>query len=147
MALVLDGRFSMEQMKETAAEIAKTLKQHSEVFRNVRLNLVDWRPGEKPICRVIPLPVLMMGNFVEQEEACEGTLYADELFEYLRLFQARSKLILIVTSGGVKIEDEERCRKALKPFLGRKFIWMSAEKEPVMEEFLQKERCHYSIFP
>lgn len=146
MALVLDGRLSKEEVKETAAEIAKTLKQHSEVFRNVRLNLVEWRPGEKPNCRVIALPVLMMGNFMEHEESCKGDLYADDLFRYLRLFQARSKLILIVTAGTVQMQDEEECRKALKPFLGRKCIWMAADQEPVMESFLQKERCHYSIF-
>ncbi len=143
MALVLDCRLSEEEIKETAAELAKTLKQHSEVFRNVRLNLVEWKTEEKLTGRVVPLPMLMMGSFLEDYEPCQGELYADELFAYLRLFQARSKLILIVTSGEVQMREEEVCRKSLKPFLGRKFIWMAAGQEPVMEVFLQKERCSY----
>ena len=143
MALVLDCRISEEEIKETAAELAKTLKQHSEVFRNVRLNLVEWKPDQKLSSRVVPLPMLMMGSFAENYEPCQGDIYADELFAYLRLFQARSKLILIVTSGEVKIHEEEVCRKSLKPFLGRKFIWMAAGQEPVMELFLESERCSY----
>ena len=150
MALVLDMRIPEAELKETAAELSKTLKQHSEVFRNVRLNLAEWRPGEKLTSRVVPMPMLQMGSFLEDGSSpARGdvpereALLADVLFGYLKLFQARSKLILIVTAGGVQIREEEACQKALKPFLGRKLIWMAGDPEPVMEPFLQKERCGY----
>lgn len=143
MALVLDCRLSGEEIKETAAEIARTLKQHSEVFRNVRLNLVEWKPQEKLTSRIVPVPMLMMGSFAEGYQPYSGELYADDLFAYLKLFQARSKLILTVTKGEVQIREQDVCRKALKPFLGRKLIWMALGSEPVLEPFLGAERCGY----
>ena len=143
MALVLDMRLSEAEIKETVAELAKTLKQHSEVFRNVRLNLVEWKPGGKPAGRVVPLPMLMMGSFPEAYAPADGGMDADGLFCYLKLFQARAKLILIVSAGNVQILEEEECIKSLKPFLGRKLIWMAGGQEPVMEGFLQRQRCHY----
>lgn len=146
MTLVLDMRLPEQNLKETAAELAKTLKQHSEVFRNVRLNLVEWKPGERLTSRVASLPVLMMGSFLESYEAQKGDVYADDLFAYLKLFQARSKLILIVTAGEVQIREEASCVSSLKPFLGRKLIWMTEGNEMYAEELLQKQRCHYLKF-
>lgn len=143
MALVLDMRLDEGKIKETSAEIARTLKQHSEVFRNVRLNLVEWKPGERLTSRVTSLPVMMMGSFLESHEVQNGDVYADDLFAYLKLFQARSKLILIVTAGGIQIREEGECMASLKPFLGRKLIWMMDGEEPYMESFLQKQRCNY----
>lgn len=143
MALVLDKRLPKEEAKELSAQIASAFKHQSEVFRNVRLNLVEWQPGEKPKNRVVPLPVLIMGSCFADYEECRGDLYADELFAWLRLFQARSKLILIVSGGEVRIKEKETCLRAMKPFLGRKLIWLTKGEEPVLEPFLLKERCNY----
>lgn len=141
MALVLDGRFSEEETRETAAEIARTLKQQSEVFRNVRLNLVEWKPGKKVTAVVTPMSLLMLGSFAEGYEPVQGVLYADDLLEYLKLFQARSKLILVASSGEVLLRDRDICSRALKPFLGRKMIWISGEYSLELEDFLKSERC------
>lgn len=140
MALVADGRLPLRRREESAAELARTLKQQSEVFRNVRLNLAEWRPGEKIRSRVIPLTKLIVGNFTEEYVPGTGDLAADGLFEYLRVFQARSKLIFVLSAGDVIIEDEGACRAALKPFLGRKLCWIGLGGEPMMKSFLEAER-------
>lgn len=146
MALVLDMRLSLPQREETAAELARALKQQSEVFRNVRLNLAEWRPGEKIRSRVLPLAKLIIGDFTEEYVPGTGDLAADGLFEYLRVFQARSKLIFVLSAGGVRTEDEGACRAALKPFLGRKLCWIGLGEEPAMKSFLEAERAGFLDF-
>ena len=42
MAIVIDHCLTKEQVKETVKEIVQTLKQTDQVFRNVRLNVIDW---------------------------------------------------------------------------------------------------------
>ncbi|MBS6397290.1 MAG: hypothetical protein KH452_09095 [Clostridiales bacterium] len=128
MALVVDCRFSPGELKEALAELVRTLKQQSETFRNVRLNLVLWKPGEKIQSRVVPMSMLAMGDLADEMEGAEGELYADDLLSYLKLFQARAKLILVLSAGKVQVQDEQACRKACKPFLERKMIWLSVEK-------------------
>ena len=140
MALVVDCRLSETEVKETSAELAKLLKQQSPVFRNVRLNLVEWRPDEKLKSRVTPMSLLMLGSFAEDYRRSTGDLSADDLFSYLKLFQARSKLILVLSAGDVKIRREALCRDACRPFLGRKLIWLAQGEEPVMNGFLRAER-------
>ena len=47
---------------------------------------------------------------------------ADELMRQLKLFYARSKLILIITDGNYKIVDEAKAQEYLNPFLKRKIL-------------------------
>jgi len=140
MALVLDCRLSKAEVKETAAELARLLKQESPVFRNVRLNLVEWRPDEKPKSCVVPMSLLMLEGFAKNYRKSKGDLFADDLFSYLKLFQARSKLILVLSAGNVEIRREALCHDACRPFLGRKLIWLAEGEEPAMREFLQADR-------
>lgn len=146
MALVLDGRLALLQREETAAELARMLKQQSEVFCNVRLNLTEWMPGKEIKSRVVPLPKLIMGDFTGEYVPGTKDLTADELFVYLKMFQARSKLIFVLSAGGVKTGDEQVCRAALKPFLGRKLCWIGLGEEPVMKDFLEAERVGFLDF-
>ncbi len=147
MALVLDCRIPKEELQSAVQEIAGALKQQSEVFRNVRLNLIDWEPGRKPESRTVPLPMLMLGRLEGDERICRGEPEAEELFRYLKLFQARSKLILVLSAGGVRLGDSGSCRTFLKPFLGRKLLWMAKGEEPEIGPFLQKERAAFLQFP
>ena len=47
MTLVIDCSLPREYVKQTAFDIAAALRSHSEVFRNVRLNLLYWKSNEQ----------------------------------------------------------------------------------------------------
>lgn len=46
----------------------------------------------------------------------------------LKKFYARSKLIIIFSEGKNKIEEKERFRESLKPFLEKKTVFISPKK-------------------
>lgn len=55
MTLVVDCNLPEKYVKEFVSDIAATLRMHSEVFRNVRLNLLMWKSDEEMTNRVIPI--------------------------------------------------------------------------------------------
>ena len=52
MALIIDCNMSKETAKTNVQAIVKALKSHSEVFRNVRLNVVWWKSDEEILTEV-----------------------------------------------------------------------------------------------
>ena len=62
MTLVIDCALSGEYVRQTAAEMAATLRAHSEVFRNVRLNLLYYKSEEEIENQVVPISFLQMGR-------------------------------------------------------------------------------------
>lgn len=126
MSIVADMAMDADARQMLLSEIARSLKQHSEVFRNVRLNVVRWNGDSDYKNEVVPLISLTMSSYYDNlKEVIGGRKHISYLMEYLKKFHARSKLILIVTDGEyVKDEDEEdstRLKEALLPFLGKKF--------------------------
>ena len=51
------------------------------------------------------------------------------LLEYLQKFQARSKLILFLTDGSYKIEDEDTVQEKMQPFLGKKLLVLTVKED------------------
>lgn len=151
MAMVFDLSLSAPVRREISMEIMKVLKSHSEVFRNVRVNIVTWSADTKPECRVVPMTLIMLGNTYGPEERTEletpenggqggtGENCADNagenaakprldiLMPYLKLFQARAKLILLLTDGRADTGDMEIIQNAMKPFLEKKLILITTE--------------------
>ena len=62
MTLVIDCELDKDYVTAMAADIAGTLRAHSEIFRNVRLNLLYWESDEKFENRVIPISFLQRIN-------------------------------------------------------------------------------------
>ena len=122
MALVMDHHVSAEQMKQNVSAILRCLKQQSEVFRNVRFNVVDWCDDARISTRVCPMLSAVTDSFYQDYEQIGETKRIELLYEYLKFYHARSKIVLIVTDGQYTIEDEKSGEMALKPFLGRKLI-------------------------
>ncbi len=132
MAIVADYHMEPEVLREDVRRVAEMLKRQDETFRNVRLNLIKWVSDDCIIKEVVPMPFLLMGRAFEDIAAATGkqepegagvnekTL--DELLRQLKLFYARSKVILIFTDGSYHIEDEKAVRSYLQPFLGRKLL-------------------------
>ncbi len=140
MALIVDCNLEKETAKTSIQTIVKALKSHSETFRNVRLNLIWWKTDEEIVTEVIPMPVLQMGTPFDQYERYSSTKRADKLFENLKLFQARSKLILLLSDGEFAVEDEEACMESLKPFLGRKMLLLLDENSEEIERLALRAR-------
>lgn len=128
MAIVADYSISCEKLTEESRQIASALKTQDEIFRNVRLNLIKWISDDQIIKEVSSLPKLQMGSAYEDYAACKKSRESaegkslDELFRQLKLFYARSKIILILTDGDYQTADEKKLQEYLNPFLKRKLI-------------------------
>ena len=55
MAVVLDHNVSRKTVCELVPQLFRSLKMHSEVFRNVRLNMVQWESDEVISGQVAPM--------------------------------------------------------------------------------------------
>lgn len=136
MTMVFDMALEPEIAKQLGKSIAGGLKKHSEVFRNVRLNMVQWQSDMAISNEVVPLMQLMMDSFYQKHSWGNGESerHLSALAEYLKLFHARSKVILLVTGNEFfekeDTEDYDRLKKALEPFLGKKLgiiLWKQGE--------------------
>ena len=140
MALIIDCNLEKETAKSSVQAIVKALKSHSETFRNVRLNVIWWKSDEEIVTEVTPMPVMQMGTPFENYERMAAQKRIDRLFENLKLFQARSKLILLLSDGEFGVESEDACMDSLKPFLGRKMLLLLDEISPEIEKMALKAR-------
>ncbi len=140
MALIVDCNLEAQKAKESVQAIVKALKSHSETFRNVRLNVIWWKSDEEIVTEVTPMTVLQMGTPFDSYEKMAAQKRIDVLFANLKLFQARSKLILLLSDGDFSIENEEGCMENLKPFLGRKMLLILDEIPEQIEKLALKAR-------
>ena len=128
MAIVADYHMPYEELNEISKKIANGLKHQNETFRNVRLNLIKWISDDRIIKELSSLPKLQMGSAYEdyaeneQQNMTEKTL--DELLRQLKLFYARSKVIIVLTDGSYLVEDESKVTEYLNPFLKRKILFV-----------------------
>ena len=131
LTFVLDKAMPGEWAQAATKDILSILKRHSEVFRNIRLNVVTW--GEKVTQDVIPTAQIVMGSYFDTWEEIEDKKRAgeEELYSFLRLFQARSKIVIVFSKDGLQQQNEAACKKLLQPFLGRKLINL-----PLCQKFL-----------
>ena len=134
MAIVADYGMSKEELSENVKQIADALKRQDETFRNVRLNLIKWVSDECIIKEVSSLTVLQMGRGLEDYDAYLETpgkeeKSVDELFRQLKLFYARSKVVLLLTERQHAILDESKVKEYLNPFLKRKLIILEKGNE------------------
>lgn len=154
MAIVVDREFDRETARGLCVDIITSCKKQSEVFRNVRLNMVLWGKNEIRT-ETVASAYVQMGTFFEEYESeidaeaakeQDGEKYEDggsviRVMEYLREFHARSKLIILLTPDREKmyrVSDTDRLRKALSPFLKQKLILMYPEEmESGLRLFMQ----------
>ena len=162
MAIVADYHIPKEELDAMASKLANGLKRQNETFRNVRLNLIKWVSDEQIVKEISALPALQMGRaFGDYDEltarvkmcaegssadapagGAPGEIYAnaekqpktlDELLRQLKLFYARSKLIIVLTDGSYRIEDEKKVWEHLNPFLRRKLLIVQPAEAPKMQ--------------
>ena len=162
MALVCDYHMSETELKRISAELIDCLKRHSEVFRNVRLNLIKWVDDSRIIKEVVPMAYVRMGKAFEDysalcgggvvkealstiglvevvEEVVSGPKTMQELTRQLKLFYARSKVIIVITDGSFTVGDRTKTKENLYPFLYRKMLLVQDEKIITGMEWMRNE--------
>lgn len=122
MTVVLDCSLSQEKMKEVVPHLLKTLKRHSDVFANVRLNMVRWLDDDSIKNQVMPMSMAMLNSYYEDYESKQVTKDYQKLMQNLKLFHARSKLIIVLTDEKYGVKNEEELKRIMQPFLYRKVM-------------------------
>lgn len=122
MAVVLDHSLSRECVQVVVPQLLRTLKIHSEVFRNVRLNMVEWIDDETIISQVSPMSMAGLSSYYEGYEQRKKEKDMLKLISYLKLFQARAKVIILVTDTACDIAAQEGIKTAMQPFLDKKLM-------------------------
>jgi len=123
MAMVVDCNLSGETVREVSKEIVSILKSHSEVFRNVRFHLIQWQSDSKIIKELSSMALILTGGAWESYEQAKEDKCMDELVRQLKLFYARSKLIILLTDREPTVNDEQTVKNNMQPFLRKKLIY------------------------
>lgn len=132
MAVVLDHNVSRETMQDLVPQLLKSLKIHSEIFRNVRLNLVQWEDDEVISNQVTPMSMAGMMSCYESYECRSRCKDLKKLMQYLKIFQARAKLIILITDGANEEGSTESLKTAMLPFLDKKLMQVVIGEELVI---------------
>lgn len=125
MTIVIDTTLQQEDFQEAVAGVVGALKRSNEIFRNVRLNLVMW--GKEISAKVEPMAMLMTGGAFTGYVCSPCKKCYEELFDYLKKFHARSKVILVFADKGNEIVDRQAAKEALSPFLKSKILIISEQ--------------------
>lgn len=144
MALVCDYRMPEEKLRERTKDVIGLLKQQGEVFGNVRFNLVKWAAGGGLRKETPPMAYAAIGQVFEDYRelngsAGEGYCSLDELTRQLKLYFARSKLVILLTDGEYDIVDEKKVRENMQPFLHKKLLVWERDKILYGTEYMMKE--------
>lgn len=125
MTFVIDTSLELESFTEAVAAVVRSLKRESEIFRNVRLDLVFW--GRETRMQVTSMAMLLTGGAYDGYKCDPHKKYYEELFAYLKKFHARSKVILVFADEQNEVFDREAAREALSPFLKNKLLLISEQ--------------------
>lgn len=129
MTVVISSRLDVVSLKENVKVVVDALKRSNEIFRNVRLNFVT--PKEEGFLNeVVPLVFLQTGKVFDSKIQFGETMITaplSEICSYLKLFHARSKLVLIFTDAVYEMGDKAILIEALNPFLKQKLLIIAEE--------------------
>lgn len=129
MTVVIDKNLDGETVKGLMPELIRTLKNHDEAFRNVRFHIVYWETDERPEDRVLPMLTAASESFYGCYEQKASKKSVCVLAQYLTLFHARSKLILLLTDGNFAGEGKEAVKNSMQPFLEKKLAAVFVKEE------------------
>ena len=129
MSVVLDHHVPPAGMEACVPALLGSLKRRSEVFRNVRFHIVDWLDDERIINRTVPMMTVLVNGCFREYEPKPDEKRIECLYQNLKFYHARSKLILLFTDGVYTMRDQDAAAAALKPFLGRKLLTITMTKD------------------
>lgn len=122
MTAVVDKNLTKEAVSRLLPELLRMLKQHDRVFQNVRFHVVYWETDESRKDIVLPMTMASMEKFYEDYEQKIMEKSVCRLAQYLTLFHARSKVIVLLTDGKFTKEDGNEVKKSMQPFLEKKML-------------------------
>lgn len=154
IAFVADVSGDIDWIHQSIKDAVATLKSHDKVFQNVRSNLIYWGNG-KIVIRVTPMSFIQMGkafegvveNIVENEDRnVDKPPYFEDLCEYLKLYGARCRCILLFLDETYeefekryfRIKDVEKAKEKLNPFLKYRLLVIAKDKMVTGSEILMK---------
>lgn len=121
MAVVFDASLEKEAAAAAGKQIAAVLKSMGDTFRNVRLNTVIWEP-DRISHEISAIPQLIMGTALQGFEYSGEQKVLEDLCGNLKLFQARSRIVILVTGETYRVDSPQKLRENLNPFLYRRMI-------------------------
>lgn len=122
MAVVADCKVSKEQLKSILPKLISALKSQGEVFRNVRFNFVSWKSDTEIQNKVCPMMTAFTEEFYQFYVQTDEEKSFLKLVEYLKVFQARAKLIIVIGDKIEITEQKEEIKKSMQPFLDKKLM-------------------------
>lgn len=122
MTVIVDANLSYEQVTDYLPDLLLSLKMHSTVFRNVRLNVVYWGSDTEISCKVSPMSLVLLNSYYDDYQQKTQQKTFETLLGYLKLFHARSKLLILLTDGIYRVEHEDMLCEAMQPFLEKKLM-------------------------
>lgn len=129
MTVVLDHNLSRESVQVLIPQLMQTLKKQNEIFRNVRLNIVQWEADEVIASQVAPMGMAGLSSYYEGYVCRPECKNFQKLVQYLKIFQARAKLIILVTDGKNEDGSSESLKTAMQPFLDKKLMTIISGEE------------------
>lgn len=154
IAFVADVSGDIDWIHQSIKDAVTTLKSHDKVFQNVRSNLIYWGNG-KIVIRVIPMSFIQMGKAFEgiaesivdnKDINVDKPPYFEDLCEYLKLYGARCRCILLFLNETYeefekryfRIKDVEKAKEKLNPFLKYRLLVVAKDKMITGSEILMK---------
>lgn len=122
MAVVADCKVSKEQLKSILPKLISALKSQGETFRNVRFNFVSWKSDTEIQNKVCPMMTAFTEEFYQFYVQTDEEKSFLKLVEYLKVFQARAKLIIVIGDKIEITEQKEEIKKSMQPFLDKKLM-------------------------
>lgn len=165
IAFVADLSGDAEDVNNSIRDAVTALKSHDKIFQNVRSNMVYWS-NKKITTKVTPMSFIQMGKAFDNEEAeiiingksvysenvdnkainADNSLKIELLCEYLKLYHARCRCILVFTDKPCEVfekqvfytADIEKAIQNLNPFLKYRFLVITKDKMLSGNELLMK---------
>lgn len=131
MTVVIDKNLSAEMVRDILPQLLKTLKMHDKTFQNVHFNLTYWEQDERMVNNSCSMAMAMTEGFYQDYQTEHFSKDLGSLMTYLKLFHARSKLIMLLTDGDYHIVDMDIFEQSMQPFLEKKLLMLKCTQ---MEE-------------
>lgn len=127
MTVIVDNNLSQETVKTVLPKFLHALKLQGEVFRNVRFNYGIWQEDGVVKNQICPMMSAISSSFYEAYEQVSCVKHLEALAKYLKLFHARSKLILVLTDENCQMG--EGIKSEMQPFLDKKLMLIKINGE------------------
>ena len=150
IAFVADVSGDIDRIHQSIKDAVATLKSHDQVFQNVRSNVIYWGNG-KLIIKVTPMSFIQMGRAFEGivengDKNVDKPPYFEDLCEYLKLYGARCRCILLFLDETYeefekryfRVKNVEKAKENLNPFLKYRLLVVAKDKMVTGSEIFMK---------